>query len=124
MEYLPTIVIALITAIIIGAAVIAVCKNKKKGCCSSDGSEKRIKVADRNPANYPYVVRMTIAGMTCSHCRLKVENELNAKGTIWAEADLRDGTALVRMKESLPDDTLRRIVSRAGFTVVGIEKIS
>ncbi len=124
MEYLPTIVIVLLLAVILGAAVIAAAKKKKGGCCSSDGSEKRIKVADRNPDNYSHSVRLTISGMTCTHCKLKVENELNAKGTVWAEVDLKEGTALVRMKEPLPDDTLRRIVSRAGYTVVGIETIS
>ena len=124
MEYLPTILIALILAIIIGAAVIAVFKKKKGGCCSADSAEKRIKVSDHNPANYPHCVRLSVSGMTCSHCKLKVENELNAKGTIWAEANLKDGSVLVRLKEDLPDDTLRRIVSRVGYTVVGIERMN
>jgi len=123
MEYLPTIAVIVVLAIIIAAAVIAVCTNKKKGCCGTDTHDKKIKVTDKHPDNYKYCVRLSISGMTCSHCKLKVENELNAKGTVWAEVDLKDGSALVRMKEELPDDTLRRIVSRAGYTVVGIEKI-
>jgi copper chaperone CopZ len=61
--------------------------------------------------------------MTCQKCRLRVENALNAKGNIWASVDLKDGSAVVRMKNKLPDGTLERIVSREGFVVVGIERI-
>lgn len=126
MEHLSTIIIAAILAVICVLAVIGYIKKLKHGCCGSESgtAEKRIKVSDRNPEHYKNCVQLTISGMTCSRCKLRVENALNAKENIWAEVNLKEGTALVRMKEELPDDTLRRIVSRAGYTVIGIEKIS
>ncbi len=124
MESPATIVVAALTAIVLLSAVITIFRHRGGGCCSHGGRERRVRVADRNPANYPYSVRLTVEGMSCIHCRRKVENELNAKGTLWAEANRKEGTALVRMKELLPDEALRRIVSRAGCTVVGIEPLS
>ncbi len=123
MEHIITIAVIVILALLI-AAVVFVFIKRRKGCCKSDDSaEKRIKVSDKNMAHYPHCARLTISGMTCSKCKLRVENALNAKGSIWAKVDLKEGNAIVCMKELLPDDTLRRIVSREGFTVVGIERI-
>lgn len=115
---------AVIAAVLlIGVLVFAVYK-RKQGCCEADTDvEKRIRVKDKNPEHYSYCARITISGMTCPKCRLRVENALNAKGDIWAAADWKDGTAIVRMKNRLPDETLARIVSREGFVVVGIERI-
>ncbi len=119
------IAIAALLLILLAAAVVFVGTKRRKGCCQSDETaEKRIKVSDKNPRHYPFCVRVSISGMTCPKCCARVENALNAKGTVWAKVNRKDGSALVRMKEELPDDTLRRIVSREGFTVVGIEKIS
>lgn len=129
MEHLSTIIIAAIVAVICVFAVVCYVKKLKHGCCgsgrcsSTGAAEKRIKVSDKNPKHYKSCVRLTISGMTCSRCRLRLENALNAKENIWAEVNLKEGTALVRMKEELPDDTLRRIVSRTGYTVVGVEKL-
>ncbi len=123
MEHFITIAVIVILALLI-AAVVFVFIKRRKGCCASDDTaEKRIRVSDKNMAHYPYCARLTISGMTCSKCRLRVENALNAKGSVWARADLKEGSAIVCMKERLPDDTLRRIISREGFTVVGIEHI-
>lgn len=130
MKHLSTIIIVAILTIICVFAVISYVKKIKHGCCGSDGygstgtAEKRIKIIDKKPEHYKSCVQLTISGMTCSRCKLRVENALNAKKNVWAEVNLKEGTALVRMKEELPDDTLRRIVSRAGYTVIGVEKIS
>lgn len=115
---------AVVLAVLAAGAILFLWIKRRKGCCESDaGAEKRIKVSDRNTAHYPYCARLTIAGMACSKCKLRVENALNAKENIWATVDLKEGMALVRMKKKLPDVTLQRIVSREGFTVMGIERM-
>lgn len=130
MKYLSTIIIVAVLAIICVFAVVSYVKKVKHGCCGTDRcsstgtSEKRIKVIDKNPEHYKRCVQLTISGMTCSRCKLRVENAFNAKKNVWAEVNLKEGTVVVRMKEELPDDTLRRIVSRVGYTVIGMEKIS
>ena len=117
-------VAAFVSAVLIASAAILFIFRRKPSCCEADGeSEKRIKVQDKNPDHYPYCVRISISGMNCRRCGRRVENALNTKGTVWAIADVKEGTALVRMKEALPDDTLRKIVSRLGFTVMGIERL-
>lgn len=116
-------VIAIAAVFCIGVLVYVFMK-RRHGCCEADSAGgKRVRVKDKNPAHYPYCVRLTVSGMTCQKCRLRVENALNAKGNIWASVDLKDGSAVVRMKNKLPDGTLERIVSREGFVVVGIERI-
>jgi len=114
---------AFMVVFLIVAIAFVLCKRRRSYCEWDMIKEKRVRVSDKNMAHYPYCARLTIAGMTCQRCRLRVENALNAKGNIWAIADLKDGSAVVRMKKKLPDATLQRIVSREGFTVVGIERI-
>ena len=128
MQYLPAVIIVIVIAVFAVTVVLEVVKKNRKPCESeadldSAAIEKRIKVSDRNPDHYRYCVRLTISGMTCAHCKLRVENALNAKENVWAEVNLKESTAIVRMKDELPADTLRRIVSRSGYTVEGVEKL-
>lgn len=39
-------------------------------------------------SHYPYCVQIGIDGMTCNHCKARVENTLNSEDGVWAEVDL------------------------------------
>lgn len=60
---------------------------------------------------------LTISGMTCGHCRQKVEDALTAVDGVWAASvDLADGSAEVDFDDKLADaDTLRTAVEAAGY---------
>ena len=70
---------------------------RRGGCCGSGAvSPVKRRVADRDETHYPYTAVLTIDGMTCGHCAVRVENALNELNGVWAKVDLGGKTALVR----------------------------
>lgn len=119
---------AVIIVLLIIIAVFSIksyAKKLSKGCCGAGGdSTKKIKVKDKNIANYPFCTVIGVEGMTCVQCKLRVENALNGWDGVWAEVDLGKKSVLVRMKKELSDDKLRGIITSAGYGVTEIKKIS
>ena len=115
-------------------AIIAICaagffgyrKKLRSGCCGAggDGPEKKVRVKDRNRANYPYVMQLGIDGMTCSNCARRVENALNRLEGVWAAVDFSGHSALVRCKQPVPEETLSQTVLNAGYIMLSCQKIS
>ena len=91
------------------------------GCCGSKDVEKKIRVQDKNIADYPYYAVVGVDGMKCKHCKLHVENAFNEKDGNWAEVNLEKKKADVRMKTKLTDREIRDIVSKAGYVLRNIE---
>lgn len=106
-------------------AIKSYAKRLAHGCCGA-GNEKegKIRVQDKNTAHYPYCVKIKVDGMTCSHCKLKVENALNAKRGIWAKVDLQSESAFIRMKEPFSKQDLCDRITGAGYGVTDIELIA
>ena len=101
---------AIIVAVLIVIAVIAIRSYAKKltsGCCG--GETEHVK------SHYPYCVQIGIDGMTCNHCKARVENTLNSEDGVWAEVDLSQNLATVHMKNNLSELFLRKLVSSAGY---------
>ena len=87
------------------------------GCGAGGDAQKRVRVRDKNKEHYPYCVKIGVDGMTCSHCRERVENALNQEEGVWAQVNLKEGSAVVRMKRELSREELERIIRRAGYTM-------
>ena len=93
------------------------------GCCGPhEAAEKKMRVADRDKSHYPYTAVLRVDGMTCSNCVRRVENSLNRLDGVWAEADLGQETARVRMKRPLEDRVLADAVRDAGYRVREIKR--
>jgi len=59
---------------------------------------------------------LSVAGMTCGHCREKVERALRGvNGVYGAEVDLPAGTAQVEAGDGVTNDMLIEAVRRAGY---------
>ena len=94
---------------------------RRGGCCGSGAvSPVKRRVADRDETHYPYTAVLTIDGMTCGHCAVRVENALNELNGVWAKVDLGEKTALVRMVQPLPEAALRQAIRGAGYTLLHI----
>ncbi len=65
---------------------------------------------------------MKIDGMTCGHCQARVEKALNAVDGVKASVDLKSKSAAVVADASVSDDTLKKAVEDAGYSVVKIEE--
>ena len=117
---------AIIVAILIILALVAVksyTKKLKSGCCGAGNSEVNVKVSDTDPAHYPFHAELSVSGMTCKHCKQRVENAFNKHEGTWASVDLKKGLADVYTKKSMTDFEYRDIVAGAGYTVTAIRRI-
>ena len=120
---MANVIIVLILVAICAYGIKSYMKNVSHGCCGTGGDEeKKIRVQDKHAEHYPYCVKVGVDGMTCSHCKLRVENALNEKEGVWAQVDLKDKSATVRMKQSLSEDEIRTSISRAGYTVTDYQE--
>lgn len=119
---------ALICLILVAAVTVGVksyLKKLRSGCCgaASEPMVKRVKVKDKDPSHYPYVKALKIDGMTCANCSNRVENALNHLEGVYASVDLMKEEAIVRMKEPLEDQVLKKAVAAAGYTVYKVTAI-
>ena len=62
-----------------------------------------------------------IEGMSCVHCQKHVSDALNALDGVQATVDLENAKADVEITGSVSDDTLKKAVTDAGYTVTSIE---
>ena len=62
-----------------------------------------------------------IEGMSCVHCQKHVSDALNALDGVQATVDLEYAKADVEITGSVSDDTLKKAVTDAGYTVTSIE---
>lgn len=63
-----------------------------------------------------------IEGMSCGHCKKRVEDALNAIPGVEAEVNLEAKNALVKLSEEVSNEVLKKAVEDAGYDVTGIEE--
>ena len=120
-----TIIVILVLLAIIVGAIFSIKKRIKYGssCCGShDAAPKKIKIRDKNKKHYPYTFTLSVDGMHCSNCVLRVENALNSLEGIWAKVNLENKSVLVLSKYKIEENQLSKAVSDAGYTVINCSK--
>jgi Cu+-exporting ATPase len=63
---------------------------------------------------------LIIEGMSCAHCKMRVEKALNAIKGVSCRVDLEKKTANLTLSEAVDDEKLRQAVEDAGYTVVSV----
>ena len=117
--------------IIISVLIVLVCVGVRRiwhnarygGSCCSSGSapEKKIRVKDRNKANYPFSYKLSIEGMVCSGCVRKVENALNSEGELCSNADLVRKEVEVLSKRVMSRDDFLQLLKGTSYTLIDIK---
>ena len=93
-----------------------------EGSCSTkkaldDGYRVRVEKIER----FPIHRTIDVDGMTCEKCIYKVVRALEkVDGVTIAAASLEKQSALVGLKEDIPDDLLREAINKAGYTAGAI----
>lgn len=67
-------------------------------------------------------VEMVVEGMSCGHCSARVEEALNGLEGVKAEVDLKKKTAYVTLESEVSDETLKKAVEDAGYSVTKISR--
>lgn len=63
-----------------------------------------------------------IEGMCCEHCAKRVENALSAvSGVVSADVKLKKNLAVIRSRDEISDEEIKKVVTEAGYTVKSIE---
>lgn len=65
---------------------------------------------------------ITVDGMCCDHCAARVEKALSAvSGVVSADVKLKKKLAVVRSREEVSDEEIKKVIEEAGYKVVSIE---
>lgn len=123
MENLSTIIICAILVVICIGAVLSYRKKLSDGCCGSGGSIKREKAKDTDKSHYPIKKLVSIEGMSCKNCAIRIENTFHKQEGYLAEVNSEKGEMQLWMKKEVGDDEIIGIVAEAGYTVTDIKSV-
>ena len=96
----------------------------KSSCCGSREAVSVRKADDTDASHYPYRYRLTVVGMMCSHCAVRVENALNAMPGVWGRVDLGKKQADVLTKAPVEEARFAAVLRDASYTLAGYADLS
>ena len=114
--------------IIIGITLIVLClglfytvKHFKgeSGCCGGGSYKPRKKRLKK----ILYQKIFTVDGMSCEHCKNRVEIAVNDIKGVTGKVNLKRGGVLVSYEEEVDETEIKARIERAGYTVTEIRNI-
>lgn len=112
----------IIVGILLVIIVFAIFHAKKhfsgSGCCGSSSNTIRDKKTLTEPKIGEKV--LTIEGMHCENCEIRVENALNRLDGVVCKVNLRKKTATVSYSAEVSDELLKETVEKIGYKVTAI----
>ena len=115
----------IIVAVLLIVVVIALGRVKKMlkggGCCGGGANTIR----DKKKLTDPIIGKkvLTIEGMHCENCEIRVENALNRLDGVLCKVNLKKKTATVTYSENVLDDLLKDTVERLGYQITAIRDV-
>lgn len=89
----------------------------ESSCCGGGSSEKVTKKKLKNVIGKKVVI---IDGMTCEHCKNRVERVLNDLDGVSAKVNLGKREAIVSFEKETEDEVIRNMIEKAGYEVIDI----
>ncbi|MBQ9082227.1 MAG: heavy-metal-associated domain-containing protein [Clostridia bacterium] len=111
------IIIAILVCVLL-LAVFRAMKHFRGGCCGSGGSTIRDKKTLTRPAIGRKV--LTVEGMHCVNCEIRVENALNRLENAVCKVRWKKKMAVVSFSAEISDALLKETVERLGYQVTDI----
>lgn len=113
---MENIIILVILAVMIPIGIRSSVKHFKGegGCCG--GSSKTVKKKKLNHIIATKTIR--IEGMSCEHCKNRVEQSINAIDGAAAKVNLKKKQAVVSLEKDVSDEQIRAVIEKAGYKVV------
>ena len=113
----------IIIGIVIVLMLVGVVSSKKHfkgegGCCGGGSSvkpkKKKLKAV---------IVKkiFIIEGMTCDHCKNRVESVINEIDGVAAKVDIKKKEAVVSFEKEISEELIKSIIEKAGYEVTGIK---
>ena len=109
------IIVILVILIIIGISSTIKHFKGEGGCCGGGSS---VKVKRKKLKQVVKERTVTIEGMTCEHCKARVESRLNELDGVSAKVNLKRKTAVVSMEKDVEDEVIKKAIEDAGYEVL------
>lgn len=112
----------IIICVLLFVLVFALLRAKKHfrggGCCGSGGNTIR----EKKELDAPIIGQkvLTIEGMTCENCEIRVENALNRLNGVLCKVNWKKKTATVSYSVEVSDEDLKAAVEKRGYQVTSI----
>ena len=112
-------IIICILLIIIVVAVFRIKKHFNGGGCCGNGSNT---IRDKKTLNEPKLGEkvMTIEGMSCENCEIRVENALNRLDGVVCKVKWKKKTAVISYSTEVSNELLKATVEKMGYQVTDI----
>ena len=112
-------IIIAILAFVLTTAILRTVKHFKGGGCCGSGSNT---IRDKKTLTEPKIGEkvLTVEGMHCENCEIRVENALNRLEKVACKVSLKKKTAIVSYSKEVSNDLLKDIVERHGYQVTHI----
>ncbi len=88
------------------------------GCCGGGSAPKAIK--PKRIKNVIAKKTITIEGMKCSNCYIRVQNALNSIDGINAKVIGSRNQAVVKLGRDISDEQIKRVITDLGYSVVSM----
>ncbi len=108
------IIIAIIVVLVVVGLSSTVKHFARKGGCCGGGSYKSKK---KRLSSVAYAKTFKIEGMSCEHCKNRVEEIVNDIDGISGKVSLKKGELVVSYMKSIDDNILINRIERAGYKV-------
>ncbi len=122
---MAAIIIVAIAVLLIAYAVYGTVQKargkSKSSCCGGPETIRKERVEDTDKSHYPYKYIVSIDGMMCSQCALRVENAFNATGSMWAKVNLGKHSAEVLTKNEMKQEDFAAALGELDYTVTSAE---
>lgn len=112
------IIIGILAIILIFAAFRTIKHFKGGGCCGSGSTTIRDKKTLTAPILGKKVI--TIEGMSCENCEIRVQNALNRLDGVLCKVNWKKKTADISYSAEVSDEQLRETVEKLGYEVTAI----
>lgn len=97
-------------------------KNKNLSVKKAPRESAAEAVNENNIKEDDYMKKLiTVEGMCCEHCASRVEKALSAvSGVVSADVKLKKNLAVVRSRDEVSDDEIKKVIEEAGYKVTDI----
>ncbi len=114
-------IIVAILSIIIVMTLLRGKKHFKGGGCCGSGSNT---IRDKKTLTEPIIGKkvLTVEGMHCENCEIRVENALNRLEGVLCKVSLKKKTATVSYSKDVSDELLKASVEKLGYQVTEIRR--
>ena len=120
-DQLIMILIIAVLVVICVIAVLSMIKRGKQGCCGAGGGDIEEKIV-KDTTGYTHSRTVKIGGMHCDKCASRISSAFNRQDGVFAEVSWKDGTAVIKSRELVPEVMIRSTIMGLDYTVEEISE--